>query len=73
MTCLNSCSSLPERNYSVKLYLLDWDTGCISRKIEDKVERICKNDPKFPTLIGISPEDYAKERNYQDQLKEACK
>jgi len=53
--------------------MLDWKTGCVSRLIEDKKIVKCKDDPDFPFLIGISPEDYAKERDYQDKLKQVCR
>lgn len=35
---------------------------------------VCHGDKHFPAhLIGIKASDYAKERNYQDKLKEACR
>jgi len=70
---ISSCSTLPERDYSVKLYLLDWDKGCVQRKSEGIIKTVCHGDPEFPSLIGISPEDYVKERNYQDELIKACR
>ena len=69
---VSSCTALPERSYDVKLWLIDWKSGCVSRLVEDKKIVKCSNDPDFPFLIGISPEDYKKERDYQDKLKQVC-
>jgi hypothetical protein len=75
VTFLVSCSSLPERTYSVHLWKIDWETRCVSRMLNDNsILKFCHGDKDFPPhLIGIKASDYAKERNYQDKLKEACR
>ena len=69
----SSCSTLPERDYTVKLWLLDWEKSCVTRKQDGVTYTVCHGDKEFPDIIGISPEDYVKERNYQDELIKACK
>ena len=66
---MSCASSVPVRTCNTKLWLLEKKHGCVERKEEDKVIKICPDDPQYPFLIGISPEDYACERNYQDILK----
>jgi hypothetical protein len=70
---VNSCSTLPERDYTVKLWLLDFEKKCVQRKRDGVIYTVCHGDKEFPDLIGISPEDYVKERNYQDELIKACR
>lgn len=72
---LTSCGSkplLPTRNFKVTLYKLEWKERCIKSGTRDKIIKKCLNDPNFPKLIGITPEDYVKEREFQDDLKNAC-
>ena len=71
---LTSCAnkSLPKRNFEVTLYKLEWKERCIKSGTRDKVKKECLNDPDFPLLIGITPEDYVKEREFQDDLKASC-
>jgi hypothetical protein len=64
-TSCQTSPPLPSRDYEVTLYLIDWENSCV---ISKKTGRLC--DKYLPdNLIAISPEDYAKERNYQDELK----
>jgi len=66
-------SSAPKRNFTVRLY--ETDAVCI-RFLDDNGDRviICDDSPNFPKdLIGITIDDYNKERGYQDRLINACK
>lgn len=69
MLLMSCASSIPVRQCQTKLWLLEKKHGCVTQKSEDKIIKICPDDPQYPFLIGISPEDYACERAYQDELK----
>ena len=66
--CVIACASFPPRDFEVSLYEIDLEEGCIYRK--DEVW--CAGDPDIPLVIGISPQDYTKERNYQQDIIDAC-
>ena len=62
---MSCASNMPVRDFTVDLYLIDWENRCL----ETKAGKICEDKPD---VIGITPEDYARERNYQDELIKAC-
>ena len=66
-----SCANLqPPRDFEVKLYLILED-GCLVR---DGEAYICPWDEDYPSnFIGLSLEDYEKERKYQRTLINSCR
>lgn len=65
-------SAAPKRDFQVLLYKTD--AQCVKWKKDRETFELCKRDENFPKkLIGISAEDYAKERNFQDLLINQCK
>ena len=66
-------SAAPKRNFNVQLYKTD--AVCVRFLSEDgAIVIICDDDDRFPEdLIGITVEDYNKERDYQDLLINQCK
>jgi len=71
---LVACSSaVPKRDFKVRLYKTD--AVCVQYKTEEgEVLVICDDDERWPQdLIGISIEDYNKERDYQSLLINKCK
>lgn len=69
---LTGCPSktLPTRNFKVTLYKIKWEKRCVLAK--GVPEKCYKKDKDFPKIIGITPEDYVKEREYQDDLRDAA-
>jgi hypothetical protein len=71
---LMACSSSqPKRDFTVTLY--ETDAVCI-RFLDGDGNRIiiCDDDDRWPKdLIGITIEDYNKERGYQDLLIRQCR
>ena len=66
---LTSCASkIPDRNFEVQLYLIKWQKQCLESK---ETGELCGD--KKPFVIGITPEDYKKERDYQDEIKNVCR
>ena len=71
---LSSCSSTPPtRTFKTTLWQIDYNSKCLSRITDDNVIiTICDDSPEFPLVLGISPEDYVKEREFQDALQKSC-
>lgn len=74
-----SCSGVaPVKDYKVTLYSIlqiDWDRKCV-QFIDNNNQTgvICEDMDTMPAdLISISAEDYKKERDYQDLLKNRCR
>jgi hypothetical protein len=67
---LMACANVnpPPRDFEVKLYQGFSDT----QTIETEEEVIQTNSKEFDSFICMSPEDYAKERKYQELLKKSC-
>ena len=74
-TIFAACSVMPpERNFSIKLWAAFPDSQTIERKNDqDEVEVIDTSSIEFGNYICITPEDYQKEREYQELLKKSCK
>lgn len=63
----------PKRSYTVKIYSAYSDTSTIERKNDDgSIEVISTKDELFDQYVCMTPEDYAKERKYQEELKKSC-
>ena len=67
-------SGPPPRDYEVSLWAPDHETQSFSHYDEatDITHTIYTDDPEFEDYILITPEDYVKERKYQELLIKSC-
>lgn len=63
----------PKRDFEVMIYQGFSDTQTIERKFDDGSVNIIRTDStEFDKYVCMTPEDYAKERKYQELLKKSC-
>lgn len=69
-----ACSPLPpKRDFDIELWGAFSDSQTIERKTDEgHYMSIPTNHPAFDNFICLTPEDYAKEREYQELLKKSC-
>jgi len=66
-------SGIPQRDFFPRLWRNDHNTESIyNMSSEGDIRTLSCSDEKFSGYISISPDDYAKERIYQDDLIRSC-